>query len=236
MYSAGMTATVIENLYDAFGDVPKPTRIEGCLNGCCMTTEEGSQLLSQPIRKADPELIRLFANDAMMTVGDAASFKYYVPRVLELCATGENVILMPESYFKRMREAGYHAWRSNQQDAVVGFLLERANRLGEFHAHSNGRDMDASFDLESWLMATCFLGADCHDLLEVLDAPNGQETKRQLLYCHYESFTQRRMTGPWWDDIIDSDQTAVLNWVISQDDFWRQYHADFGLEYNPPAP
>ncbi len=74
----------IENIYNAFRHVPRPLEIQGCPCGTCLTTEDLSKILLYNLREIPFDAIDGYAEGVFGTFGEKESFKYLLPRLLEL--------------------------------------------------------------------------------------------------------------------------------------------------------
>jgi hypothetical protein len=107
-----------ERLYDAFGDVPRPQRVEGCPH--CTGPDEDLPLVGRPLRELSAQDLSRYAFKAMSTWGTAEDFRYFAPRVLDLTAAGAMAWPGFEVVCAKLSQAGLHTW--TQQPAVEEFL------------------------------------------------------------------------------------------------------------------
>jgi hypothetical protein len=107
-----------ERLYDAFEDVPRPRRIEGCPH--CVEPDEDMPLVSRPLRELSPQDLSRYAFKAMSTWGTEADFRYFAPRVLDLTASGAMAWPGFETVCGKLGQAGLPTWA--QRPAVEEFL------------------------------------------------------------------------------------------------------------------
>jgi hypothetical protein len=107
-----------ERLYDAFGDVPRPQRVEGCPH--CVRPDEDLPLVSRPLREISPQDLSRYAFKAMSTWGTEADFRYFAPRVLDLTASGAMAWPGFEIVCGKLDQAGLRTWA--QRPAVEEFL------------------------------------------------------------------------------------------------------------------
>jgi hypothetical protein len=109
-----------ERLYGAFGDVPRPQRIEGCPH--CVGPDEDLPLVSRPLRELSAEDLSRYAFKAMSTWGTEADFRYFAPRVLDLTASDAMAWPGFEIVCGKLDRAGLHTW--TQRPAVEEFLRD----------------------------------------------------------------------------------------------------------------
>jgi hypothetical protein len=107
-----------ERLYDAFGDVPRPQRVEGCPH--CVRRDEDLPLVSRQLRELSAEDLSRYTAKATSTWGTAADFRYFAPRVLDLTANGTMAWPGFEIVCGKLDQAGLRTW--TQQPAVEEFL------------------------------------------------------------------------------------------------------------------
>jgi hypothetical protein len=107
-----------ERLYDAFGVVPRPQRVEGCPH--CVGPDEDLPLVSRPLRELSAEDLSRYAFKAISTWGTEADFRYFAPRVLDLTASGAMAWPGFEIVCGKLDQAGLRTW--TQRPAVEEFL------------------------------------------------------------------------------------------------------------------
>lgn len=213
-------ANLIEKLYEAFVDVPKPIRLEGCALGCCMPKSDEDKLLSQPLRESDPRILWHYVGDAIHLVGDKTAYKYFMPRILELGLTpyiydGEghgdahesNFISCPEIFGLQLQRAEYSEWSVLQRkylDQAI-FMMFR----------SDIKRMDF-FDAAGWLNLMCRINLPSEPYLELMDSAEGQEFSNYFLKREKDSRMQERMTGSFWDDMSDENSAVMHKWLIAK--------------------
>ncbi|TDD23817.1 hypothetical protein E1287_38585 [Actinomadura sp. KC06] len=109
---------VVEDLYAAFADVPRPVELDGC--PCCVGPDEGRPLLARPLRDLTAADLARYAAKVLNTWGRPEDFHYFSPRLLELAA--EDAFVWPdvEIIFSKLSQAGWRDWP--QRDAIAAFL------------------------------------------------------------------------------------------------------------------
>src|SRR4051812_29634791 len=98
----------VENLYRAFAAVPRLRDIDGC--PCCIDRKEVGVLLSKPLRSVTPEELSAYAASAFLTVGDAADYRYFLPRILEVTAADPAWWPSPEVTGRAIRDSDPESW------------------------------------------------------------------------------------------------------------------------------
>ncbi|TDB83254.1 hypothetical protein E1264_29175 [Actinomadura sp. KC216] len=109
---------VVEDLYAAFEDVPRPVDLEGC--PCCVDPDDGRPLLARPLRDLTGADLRRYAAKVLNTWGGPEDFHYFAPRLLELAADDAFDWPDVEIVFSKFSRVGWLDWP--QRDAITGFL------------------------------------------------------------------------------------------------------------------
>jgi hypothetical protein len=110
----------IEELYATFAVYPLKARIAGC--PCCVTEEDNTRLHAHPLRKLEREDLYEFCWSALLTWGDVEDFKYFLPRIFELKASGANVC-DTFALLNKFEIGEWRTWPEREQQAVTRFLL-----------------------------------------------------------------------------------------------------------------
>jgi hypothetical protein len=101
---------------------PRPPGIEACPCGC--TPEALQAALGEVTRTAGPVApLASFAFKAMTTWGDAAAYRYFLPRILELSLTEQALGLEWPQIGRKLAMAGVRDWPAAERDAVLGFFI-----------------------------------------------------------------------------------------------------------------
>ena len=111
----------LASLEKAFQSVPAPRQLNSC--HCCHDLSEKSVLLNTPLKQLSGELVGNFMFSVFNTIGDVDSFKYFLPRALELTALDEfdewcNLGLLG----RKLAEAKYWQWSNGLSQAVDSML------------------------------------------------------------------------------------------------------------------
>jgi hypothetical protein len=191
----------VENLYRAFAAVPRPRHIDGC--PCCIDRKEVGVLLSKPLRSVTPEELSAYAASAFLTVGDAADYLYFLPRILEVTATEPSWWPDPEVTGRAIRAANPETWSAARLSALTGFLeavVEAAVRDGDY------------FRLDSWVCAIGRAGLDVRPSLGLI----GQSPAAVLGYfeVNAEGLPRGRLANAFWE-LPCPAHDAVVDWFFT---------------------
>jgi hypothetical protein len=119
--SSDPLAAAVDRLYIAFSGVRRPSVIEYCT--CCFSADEEHALLAPvALRQLSVDVLRPYAFDVLLTVGDVEDFRYFLPRILEVaCTVGFNGPDL-EPLAGRLARAQWLDWPAAEQVAVRDVL------------------------------------------------------------------------------------------------------------------
>ena len=203
---------IVENLYSAFSDIPRPSKIDGCRH--CMSEGDINRLLGQSLRHSDPEILLNYIEDAIWTVGNKQNFKYFVPRLLELGLTDYNInnhsgnfIMFPETFGKKLAMADFDVWDQSKQiavdDAIFAITSEEARQKDDY-----------SFG--GWMIAICYINLDKKRYLDLLDSDLGNYVRDAFLVSHRDAYKYGRMKGPFWDELDIEKTSSIYEWLVAR--------------------
>ncbi|MFI5718040.1 hypothetical protein [Nocardia sp. NPDC051750] len=109
---------VLAGLDAVFAQAERPVRIEAC--PCCLRPDAIEVLLRTPRHMLSVDDIRQYAVVAMLGAGSAADLRYFTPRILELCHTGEMDFPDLEIVYDHMHRADWKSWP--EADAIVELM------------------------------------------------------------------------------------------------------------------
>jgi hypothetical protein len=194
---------LINQVYEVFGKYEKPFDFVAC--ECCISPDEKSSLLSTPLRDLSADQLRGYAADAFFTMADVADFKYFLPRILELCVQDKFFWPYPEVVTRKLMLANWLDWPTVEQVAVSDPLEAK------FDAVLNEPNNDGS-EIDKWL---CALGRCLPDLTPCL-APllRSQHQDKLLALIEYNGslFTKAKLDNPFWKDASENEQ-RVVRWL-----------------------
>ena len=178
----------LERLYAAFKTVPKPLHVEGC--SCCTSEGEFRNLSAKPLRDISADELGRYASNALTTVGTEDDLHYFIPRILEVCATESGWWPDPAIVLGKMQMAGWRNWPCEQTAAIRAFVW--ATFLRVLSQESCGSDVD------DWICAAGRGGEDLSPYLAEL------ERHPVMLVQFYEenseSLLKGRLSNPFWED------------------------------------
>lgn len=110
-------ATAIERLYATFARYGLKQPIPSC--ACCVLRGDQTVLTAAPLRELSREALEKFGSKAMSTWGGIDDYKHFLPRLLELEASGPTATLTRMS--DKLVYASWRTWPAREQDAIVAY-------------------------------------------------------------------------------------------------------------------
>lgn len=110
---------VVERLYAMFA-APVPRKISGC--PCCIATRQTDTLLRTPLRAIDGDMLWGYVFSAFLTLGDAADFRYFLPRIFEFSIHHPLEAVDVEIVLGKLRLAGWDKWVEEERAAVIAAI------------------------------------------------------------------------------------------------------------------
>ena len=193
----------LEEVYAAFGDVPKPRRLEGC--PCCISREELDRLLAKPLRSLSPDELSNYAQSALLTVGTPADYIFFLPRILEVLVIQRDWWPSQEVVARAIYSAGFPDWPTVRREAVTDYF--NATIDDALTCENNG------YDLDQWICALGGLDAELALVLARVEA-NGA---RLLEFYEWHSQPLQRgcLSNGFWDN-APAGRAQVIDWFQSE--------------------
>jgi len=192
----------IEEVYRAFQDVPKPSKIEGC--PCCIEGKEVDVLLRKPIREITPKELSAYSSSVFLTVGSQKDFHYLVPRILEIAVTDLGWWPDPEVSLGKLKSAEWIDWRKDRHDAVLNFL---ETAFQEFV-------IENPLDADSWLCGIVRAGIPLTSLISQIE--RSPTSLISIYEVHSSSLLKGRTSNGFWDD-IPVEREILKSWLCSEE-------------------
>lgn len=109
----------VELLYDVFTRYACPAELVGC--PCCTSPEASARLVSRPLRELTAGELEPYVMKAMSTWGTEDDFKYFLPRLVELCERRELVYGI-EGVLEKVEYGRFREWRAEEREAVRDYI------------------------------------------------------------------------------------------------------------------
>ncbi len=194
--------SAIENVYEAFRDIRKPTSVHGC--PCCIEKKGVDVLVAKRLRDLSPDDLSHYAASAFLTVGAVEDYLYFLPRILEILVSERFWWPHPEVVARAINTAGFHSWPSRRQSALKRYfdavIEELLTMEGSVH------------DIDSWICALGGLNLDLAPFLARVSA------NCPRLVEYYELNSQSLVDGclvnNFWD-YAPEKQKQVVEWFVS---------------------
>jgi len=117
----------IARLYDAFSAYTPATLHESCPH--CVSSDRVAELHERPRRELSAEDLSYYSFKAMTTFGQAADWKYFLPRILELLAHESWPTNLQIVIGGKLVDAGVTTWPEAEQAAVREYFRALWERL-----------------------------------------------------------------------------------------------------------
>lgn len=165
-------AAAVAELYTVFARHPLAEQIGYCDH--CVGDDEALVLQQVPLRELTADQLDRYTRKAMSTWGDAADFQHFLPRLLELVATGaqDDGYLLGKT-FRDIRRCG-RDWPTDQHAAVERFLMALWRQTLAAH--------DATFTPADVLEAAAEDDRTIEPLLRVWEQDPSEAAARQLAW------------------------------------------------------
>ena len=147
----------IQHVYEVFATYRKPKDFPACEH--CLSQEEKHSLISTKLMDLSPDELDSYAADVFLTVGSVADFKYFFPRILDLCVNERFGWPDPQVVLGKLPLAGWDQWSENERAAVINLLEQK------FTAVLQDENTEGS-DIDQWL---CALGRCLPDITPYLE-------------------------------------------------------------------
>lgn len=192
----------IDSLYEAFRDVPKPRKIDGC--PCCVGKKNISILLSKPLRAISADELASYTSSAFLTVGDKADYGYFLPRILEVACGSDAAWLDIEIIGRAIRQCEPGGWSEKRMEAFSDLLRAVIQRAVD---RADGSEIDR------WICAIAKMGFSPRSYLEQIErSPNAI---LDFYECNSEALQLKRKLGnAFWGE-GDAGYNEVMAWFTS---------------------
>lgn len=206
----------VDDLYKAFAEYERPSRM--VTDGRDIRASDEQGIPSKPLRCLTAEDLRMYAHKAMTTQGMVDDFRYFLPRILELCATDPAWDVDWEIVGGKIAYGQWRTWPAAEQAAIERFAWawwasELIRDLTE--------DERAACDPRIHALL-CALGQFLDDLRPFLDDWRGRTDRAAvwrlaaLVLDVYPSFGKGKLGNAFWDG-RESQMRQVMAWLLEKE-------------------
>lgn len=190
-----------ENLYAIFSAYSNYKRFEGC--PCCFDNSQTERIIKTKLRNLSADDLSRYAESVFYTAGTINDFKYYLPRILEMCMKDRFHWPDPEILLKKLNLADWTNWPETEFNPVKE-LIQR--HFTEIIKNDNyGEDV-----LDTWLCAIANSGIDIVPFVTELIENCPDEKYSAFIIQNAELFTKGKLSNAFWEDLEDI-QTKVVS-------------------------
>jgi hypothetical protein len=197
--------TALENLYQIFSSVRPPTAIEAC--PCCLDTNEIDTLLRTPLRTLTPNDLASYASSVFYTVGNAADFRYFLPRILDISAHDPDWYPTIEIVLGKLQRANWLHWSTAEVQTVTQFAMAIFMNLLE-HDDNSGQDID------SWICGFGRAGMDLTPFLIQLQALPYRKKLVEFYEVNSAKLLKGALRNAFWDEHPEA-MHRIVDWFHS---------------------
>ncbi len=198
----------IEAIYDAFSDVAKPSKVDGC--PCCMTADEYETLTAKPLRELSSGELDEYASDVMLTMGSEDDYQYFLPRILELTIEDDpDWISSAEITANKLQMAGFKRWNEKKQASINDLWLAVIRNIATAESDPELLSFRAS-EIDTWLGAATLIPIPVSPFTEFLEP--FPDIVRTLYNHNFKTLFQGRLDNAFLEEPNDG-QTEIANWL-----------------------
>ena len=192
----------IENLYEAFSDVPVPNAIDSCSH--CFEENELDALLSTDLRKIKPDDLSSYASSAFLTAGDVPDYLYFLPRILEITVEDDSWWPDVEITGRAIKEADWRGWPEKRLNALLEFLSAAIGHLIETGSYS---------EIASWMCGVARAGLDVRPLLSIIE----NDDNAVIAYFSDEAgrLADGKLSNAFWE-LPNEGHDVIVEWFRSE--------------------
>ena len=188
----------LEDVYRVFAGRPKPRVIEAC--PCCIDQQSLCVLLSSPVREITADQLSAYASSVLLTAGDEADFRYFLPRILEISLHDRRWWPDLEVVLGKLRLANWSQWSSLERAALHALF-----DAGFDEAVERAGSTALELDVDTWLCALARSGSNLQPYLAKLEAP----AARRALLEWFERNADGLKTGSLWNSFWEGHELEV---------------------------
>ena len=196
----------ISGLYEAFHRRGGAPVISGC--PCCTDQGEFDTLAVMPLRELSANSLERYARKAMTTVGHADTFRYFLPRIVEL-AVADAFLVEREVIFGKLRFGRWAEWPDAERNAIQVFsrAVSATFALREYDP----------VELDEWV---CALGQFTTELVTLLQPLFRETTQARsnlaaLVRYNSEGLAAGALANAFWAD-ENSNRQVFVDWLYEQ--------------------
>ena len=193
----------IKEVYTACAEFPKPVDINSC--ECCHTEEQKNLLVSVSLDSLTCDQLVDFVISAFNTIGDADTFLYFTPRILELAFTNyqdfdcDIGLLGHKLYQSRF-------WERNKrlQTSIDAALLAHFE-------HQVLQDTDWNYELCEWV---CCVGNATPNIEPFLDLLFDSEYFKKFYDSEHQHAMKGKLGDAFWEK-NHGNRDKIVRWLLS---------------------
>lgn len=197
-------SNTIEQLYEAFSDIPKPSSIAYCSH--CSNSNPYEDLITKPLHDLTMEDLEDYTHSVLYTSGSEDDFIYFLPRILELTTHDDKGFWIDrEIIFKKIGLVKWYDWIEKRKVAFHNYIDAILQSFASVELEG--------YNLDTWIssFAECMNG-----FVKELDIllTNTKEAKHNLIGFYewnHESLLKGKL-GSSFLEMSNSNYKEILEW------------------------
>ena len=191
---------LINQLYRVFAKYEKPFDFAACEH--CTSAEEKSDLLATSLRNLTGNQLGRYAANAFFTMAELSDFKYFLPRILELCVRDEFDWPDPEVVTRKLALGNWLDWPAEERRVVSDLLKTKFATLLDDPV-ADGSQID------EWVCALGRCLPDPTSYRQPLLEPQHADKLLAFIEQNGSLFTKNKLDNAFWEDARESEQLVV---------------------------
>ncbi|GAB5408965.1 MAG: hypothetical protein BalsKO_13300 [Balneolaceae bacterium] len=201
---------LVNEAYKLFSKYSASVPLDVC-TVCCVTKEEESELVHNPLKKLPLNLLRKYHISAKSTQPDLIEWKYFLPRFLESISNNQFPGFDPESSLSRNEYYSKEDWESEEWSLIQNWGNEY------FKFFLNTYPLPETDYIDSYILLF-YKGRI--DIQQLLNFWASNITKCSILHFSdlinfgYDNYELKILASPYSDEIISD---IIYKWIISEE-------------------
>lgn len=191
----------VERLYETFSTYPLVENMKGC--PCCVSETDKEELHIRPLRDLEENDLSRYTFKALTTWGNLEDFKYFLPRLFEICAKG-GVNIDIGILLHKLEYGNFRMWPENERAAVEAFIWK-------WWEHSIATQ--SYFDLETFT-GIYKVSGDLDKMLECWKTDIRENGFKILIDCVENYYVDLMYDGKNFKDFKSDDIKKINSWIV----------------------
>jgi hypothetical protein len=177
--------------------------------------------LNTPLADLTADNLGSYAGSVFYTVGGIEDFRYFLPRILEICTTSNFLYPDIEIVLKKLALADWLNWPQEDQSAVVAVLDAKFEELLD----------DQTLNIHTFDSWICAIGQCVETITPYLDRllePGREQVLKAYANENLSAFTKNKLANGFWDRGSHNEQ-LTLEWLKNEDQVIVFIYTEYGM-------